>query len=1489
MAAENNSNTKNGVVGSVMVVGGGIAGIQASLDLADSGYLVKMVEGKSAIGGVMAQLDKTFPTNDCSMCIISPKLVEAGRHLNIDLYTTTEVEKIEGEPGNFKVTLLEKPRFIELDKCTACGECAKACPIDVPNQFDEGLRDRKAAYKLYPQGMPSAFAIDKRGTAPCKATCPAHVSIQGYIALINDGRYKEALKLFKKDHPFPGVCGRVCHHPCEGECTRNDVDQPMAIRELHRFLADYEKQSGEQYIPPIEAEKRDEKVAIIGSGPAGLTAAYSLLLQGYQVTIFEKLPEPGGMMRVGIPEYRLPRDILAGEIDVIRQMGAEIQCNVTFGKDITLDSLKADGFAACFMAIGLHGGRKLGVENEDIAGVLQGVDFLRDAAMGKEVEIGQDVIVVGGGNVAIDVALTAKRKGAKNVTLLCLEKREEMPAWEHEIQEALEGDIKIVNSFGPKSFFIDKNNRVSGIEFKTCTAVFDENGRFNPQYDESVCQPFFGDTAIISIGQSTDLNGIKEQGIAISRPGGLEADRVTLQTPIEWVFAGGDAFYGPKSVVDAVSCGKEAAESIHRYINGLDLREGREKQWDFVKLETANEPKKARVPVRCLDPAARECNFLEVSYGYNEEEAKLEAQRCLKCGICSECYQCVDACLAKAINHDMQPKRTVVEVGSIILAPGFSPYDPSKHENYAYANHPNVVTALEFERVLSASGPYQGHLVRPSDHKEPEKIAWLQCIGSRDINKCDHSYCSAVCCMYAAKQTVIAKEHSSKDLDTAVFYMDMRTYGKDFDRYYMRAEKEKGVRFVRSRVHTIDPVDGDNLKLRYVNEDGELIEEIFDMVVLSVGLSPNDQAVKLAETMGVELNAHKFAKTSDLAPVTTNKEGVFVCGVFQGPKDIPQSVMEASAASAAAAKNLAAARGTLIRSKELPPEIDVSGEVPRVGVFVCNCGINIGGVADVPAVREYARTLPNVVHAEDNLFTCSQDTQDKMKEVIKEMNINRVVVASCSPRTHEPLFQETIREAGLNKYLFEMANIRDQNTWVHMNNPEKATEKAKDLVRMAVAKAAYIEPLHQVSLDVTHKALVVGGGVAGMEAALGIADQGFPAHLVERSDHLGGNALWLRQTWQGEEIQPYVQGLIERVANHPMVTLHLKTEVVETSGIMGNFTSTLSTTAGDTPTSITIEHGATILAPGGTEYKPSEYLYGQHPNVLTHKDMDEAMTAGDERIAAADTAVFIQCVGSRNEQRPSCSRVCCTHSIKTAISLKKQKPDMNIFVLYRDIRTYGFREDLYRKARELGVIFIRFDVETPPQVAVSDGNQLSVTVKDHILGRPIELIPDLLVLATAVLPNENKDLFELFKVTTNAEGFLVEAHAKLRPVDFASEGIFMAGLAHYPKSIDETIAQAQASVSRAATILGKESIWVGGVTAVVEPDRCAVCCTCVRTCPYHVPYIGKEGYAVIDPAGCHGCGCCVSECPGKAITLKHFTDEQLIAKTSALFAECVAK
>jgi len=879
--------------------------------------------------------------------------------------------------------------------------------------------------------------------------------------------------------------------------------------------------------------------------------------------------------------------------------------------------------------------------------------------------------------------------------------------------------------------------------------------------------------------------------------------------------------------------------------------------------------------------AKRAGNFGEVELGYGEEEGKKEAARCLNCGYCSECMQCVDACLANAVDHSMTQIEHTIDVGAIILSPGFTPFEPSRMTSYCYGHSPNVMTSLEFERILSASGPYGGHLVRPSDNIEPEKIAWLQCVGSRDINKGDHSYCSGVCCMYANKQAVIAKEHSAKGLDTAIFFMDMRTHGKEFDKYNMRAQDDSGVRFVRSRIHSVFPEPGDTYRIVYSTEAGSMVEEIFDMVVLSIGLSPNKDARVLADKMGIELNHHGFAKTANLSPVCTSKKGIYVCGTFQEPKDIPASVMEASAAAATASMALKDGRWSQTKTKELPPESDFSGQNPRIGVFVCNCGINIGGIADVPAVRDYAATLPRVVHVEDNLFTCSQDSQDHIKKVIREHELNRVVVASCSPRTHEPLFQETIRDAGLNKYLFEMANIRDQNTWVHMKEPEKATAKAKDLVRMAVAKAALIEPLHQVSLDIQKSVLVVGGGVAGMEAALSSAGQGIQVHLVEKTGVLGGIARNLNTTWQGEKIQDYLEDLIARTHAGESISLYLDTEVASFTGSMGNFVTILK--AGQNEKQTTIEHGAAILTTGGMEYKPHEYLYGEHPDVLTHLDMDAALREEDIRIKKARAIVFIQCVGSRNNENPYCSKVCCTHSLKTAIALKTLDRRKRVYVVYRDIRSYGFREDLFQKARESGVLFIRYDLEKMPNLRLNSSKALEFAVMDHVLQMPVTIHPDLVVLASGIVPGDNKKLFEKFKVPTNDEGFLVEAHAKLRPVDFASDGLFVAGLAHYPKPLEESIAQARAAVARAMTILSRDSLMVGGVVAEVTPEKCAVCLTCVRTCPYHIPYIHADGYARIDAAECHGCGACVAECPGKAIKLNHFTDQQIMAKTDALF------
>ncbi len=1469
--------------GSVLVVGGGIAGIQASLDLADSGYLVHMVEKQSAIGGVMAQLDKTFPTNDCSMCIISPKLVEAGRHLNIDLMTMTKVEAITGEAGNFTVKLRQQPRYVDMEKCTACGECSKVCPINILNDFDRGLREKKAAYKLYPQAMPSAYAIEKKGTAPCKAACPANPSVQGCIALIAQEKYKQAFELFRQEHPFPGICGRVCHHPCETACTRSNVDAPVSIMAMHRFLADWARENNIRFIPE-KSPSNHKKIAIVGSGPAGLACAFYLSINGYDVTVFEKHEVLGGMLTLGIPSYRLPRDIIDDEIQVIKDLGVKFKTGVDIGGDVTVGDLRNQGYGAIFMAIGSQECKVLGIEGEDFGGVYPGVDYLLRVNLGEKIDLGDRVAVIGGGNVAMDSVRTALRNGSKKPFIIYRRSEDEMPAGEDEIKECREEGIEILTLTNPVRV-IAKNGKVTGIEcIKMELGEPDAGGRRRPIPVEGSQFIIETDAVIPAIGQESDWACLTDEcACTLSDWGTMNVNPVTLQSDDADIFSGGDAVSGPKTVVEAIAAGKKAAVSIDCYIKGEDMDAITDPVLypvEDVDISKAAPLNREKMPLLPAD--SRKSTYEEVQLGFDEAQLQREVSRCLACGVCSECYQCETACLAHAVDHTMEPLTQEINVGAVILAPGFTPFDPSKYDAYAYASHPNVVSSIEFERMLSASGPYEGHLVRPSDEAEPRKIAWLQCVGSRDLNNCDNGYCSSVCCMYANKQAVIAKEHSDGPLDTAIFYMDMRTFGKDFDKYSTRAQKEKGVRLVRSRIHSVLPCADERLKIVYATESGNRIEEVFDLVVLSVGLAPSRDAINLAGKMGVELNHYGHAKTSCLEPVCTNKEGIYVCGAFQEPKDIPSSVMEASASAAAATKLLADSRWALTRSKELPPEIDVSDQEPRIGVFVCNCGINIGGIADVPAVRDYAGTLSHVVHVEDNLFTCSQDSQDHMKEIIKEKGINRVVVASCSPRTHEPLFQETIRDAGLNKYLFEMANIRDQNTWVHMNNPEKATQKAKDLVRMAVAKAAWVEPLHQLPLDITKSALVVGAGAAGMEAALGVADQGCKVHLVEKATELGGIANILRSTWQGESIGDYLADRINRVRTHPNIDLYTGTTVVATTGSIGNMSTTLSTkNGGDKKTMV--EHGVTILATGGKEHKPDDYLYGKNENVLTHLDMDVAFTNKDERIETAKSVAFIQCVGSRIEQRPYCSKICCTHSLKSALALKKMDPAKKVYILYRDIRSYGFREDLYKEARDKGVIFIRYDLDNLPKVTCDPNERINVTITDHVLKVPVLLKPDLLVLATGVLPNENKALYELFKVPVNDEGFLVEAHAKLRPVDFASEGVFLAGLAHYPKPLEESIAQAKAAASRAMTVLSKDSIMVGGIVAVVDTGKCAACLTCVRTCPYGIPQVNEHSHAVIDAAQCHGCGVCVSECPGKAIRLQHFTDDQLIAKIQALF------
>ena len=1018
--ADSVKNPPGDVTGAVMVVGGGIGGIQAALDLADTGFYVHMVEKSPAIGGVMAALDKTFPTNDCSMCILSPKLVECGRHININLMTLTEIESISGEEGNFTVKLKKHPRYVDMDKCVGCGVCAQKCPKKVRNDYNQGLTKRKAIYVPYSQAVPLKYTIDRK---------------------------------------------------------------------------------------------------------------------------------------------------------------------------------------AC-------------------------------------------------------------------------------------------------------------------IYFK------------------------------------------------------------------------------------AIDAGKKG-----------------------------------------------------------------------------KCNACLKFCENDAINFDDKEEMVEVKVGSIILAPGFSAFDPSDIDTYQYTKFKNVVTSMDFERILGATGPTEGHLVRLSDHKEPEKIAWIQCVGSRDIHHCDNAYCSAVCCMYAIKEAVIAAEHSKIPLDCALFYMDMRTYGKDFDKYYERAEKEMGIRFIRSRIHTIFELEDGRLSIRYADEQGNVKHEDFDMVVLSIGLEASKDAQALAKKTGITLDKNNFAVTSCFSPVSTSVPGIYAAGCFQGPKDIPYSVMEASAAAAAASTALAPARGSLTKTREFPPEKDVSGEEPRVGVFVCNCGINIGSIVDVGEVVEFAKTLPNVVYVEENLFTCSQDTQEKMAGVFKKENLNRVVVAACTPRTHEPLFQETLKASGLNKHLFEQANIRDHCSWVHQKEPGLATQKAKDLVAMAVAKVAMVKPLEPVSIGLTPAALVIGGGVAGMVSGLTIAKQGFKVHIVEKEDRLGGHALKLRKSFKGETVKTYVDNLVKDVTEDENITVHLNSELEDVSGFVGNFRTTLST--GEQ-----FEHGVVIASTGAGSADTQEYLYGKNPNVLKWFELDKKITDEPETIKSGKAAVIINCVGSRDEKRPYCSKICCTHAIENALDLKDLNPEMNVYVLYRDIRTYGTREELYQEARLKGIIFIRYDLDNKPVVKEVDG-KLNVTVTDHILGRPITIEPDFITLQTAIVPKGHERLSKMLKVPINAEKFFLEAHMKLRPVDFSTDGIFVCGMAHYPKPIEEAITQAQAAAIRAMGVLSKDALAIEPIVAAfVDRDECRGCGLCVALCPYKALDIEEteEGRKVrLITAACKGCGVCAATCYRHAITINSFTDEQFGNQIRARF------
>ena len=857
--------------------------------------------------------------------------------------------------------------------------------------------------------------------------------------------------------------------------------------------------------------------------------------------------------------------------------------------------------------------------------------------------------------------------------------------------------------------------------------------------------------------------------------------------------------------------------------------------------------------------------------------------------------------------HDMKPQTEEIDVGALIIAAGYQPFDAREKPEFGYGRYPNVITSMEFERILSASGPFDGKISRPSDLKKPKRIAWIQCVGSRD-QLCGKEYCSSVCCMYATKEAIITREHSS-DIETTIFYNDIRAFGKGFDRYYERAKNELGVRYIKSIVSSVKQFSkSKNLTVTYIDDLNGLQEQEVDMVVLSVGLVPSESAVELFDRLGIATDRYHFCQPSHSGspvgqsgnhsvsasaslPVNfsanpavsfsaerTNRQGVFVCGAAESPKDIPESIMQASCTAALAAEILADVRGELVSRKQYPAEREVENEEPRIGVFVCHCGTNIARVIDVESLTQFALRLSGVVHAERNLYTCSSDSQRRLIETIREKGINRVVVSSCTPRTHEALFQDAVREAGLNRYLFEMANIRDQCAWVHPDTPELALDKSKDLLAMAVERAATLEPLEEKEYRVIRSGLVLGGGVAGMTAALSLANQGFVSTLVEKSSELGGNLRKVLRLLDGSNTSLFLKSLIETVEEHPDIDILRDAEVVDFSGHVGEFETTIRQESGEKE----IEHGIVIFATGAQEYQPHEYLYGESERVLTQLELEELITSKPQAIDRLHKLVMIQCVGSREEPNNYCSRVCCQEAVKNALHVLERNPEAKVFVLYRDMRTYGLDELYYLKAREKGVTFIRYDLESKPVVEQAEGS-LSVKVLDTTLGRNVELETDILVLSTGIRADQTTlDLLQKYKAGCNEDGFLLEAHMKLRPLDFANEGMFMAGLAHGPKLLRESLTQAFGAASRAATILSKDAMRVAATVAVIDEERCAACLTCLRVCPFDVPRLNDDNRAYIDPASCQGCGICAAVCPAKAIEVQHYKDNQVLAKCDAL-------
>ena len=892
-----------------LVVGGGIAGMQASLDIAKAGYQVYLVERQPTIGGHMLQYDKTFPTLDCAACIGTPKMVSVGQEPNIELFSYSEVEDISGFIGNFKVKVHRKSRFIQTN-CTGCGECEKVCPVSSPNEWDAGLKTRKAIYRPFPQAVPITYCIDKYDRGPCVQTCPAGTNVQGYVALVKAGKYREAVQLIMERLPLPGTLGRVCPAPCEKVCRRAEVDSPVAIRALKRFAVD---QVDLSELPLPEIEDRPEKVAVIGSGPAGLAVAYYLRLMGYQITVFEALDQLGGMLRVGIPDYRLPPETLDNEINYLLKHGIDVKTGVRFGTDLTLNDLKQEGFATVFLGIGAHDSIWMRIPGEDQANnVLDAVSFLRDVNLGRRTIPGKQAIIIGGGNVAVDAARVAKRLGTESVTIVYRRSEREMPAYPEEIEGAREEGIEISYLTAPVSIQ-SENGQITGFEcIRTELGPPDASGRRRPVPIEGSEFVIPCDVVIPAIGQKIDVSWADtEPELELTARNTFKVNPYTMQTSIDGVFAAGDAVTGPATVIEAIAAGHKAVEAMHRFMTGEDLDQYAEgpaneetpgSDWKEIPKQIEAAP---RVESKHLEPTEREGSFAEVDLSFSEEAARQEAERCVDCGGCCECKLCVSACEANAIDHAMEEEVEELDVGSIIIATGFDPLDPTPISQYGYGKYANVITNLEFERLSNATGPTAGRLLKrdPNDRltftDPPKNVAILHCIGSRDLNY--HEYCSRTCCMYALKYAHLLKDKCGHQTEIYNFYIDMRCFGKGYEEFYKRVQSE-GVRMVRGKASRVEEENGMLIVTAEDTLSDRMIKIPVEMVILCTAMEARPDAGEVSRIFGVTIGSDGFFQEEHpkLEPVSTASSGIFLAGACQGPKDIPDTVAQAKGAAAEA-------------------------------------------------------------------------------------------------------------------------------------------------------------------------------------------------------------------------------------------------------------------------------------------------------------------------------------------------------------------------------------------------------------------------------------------------------------------------------------------------------------------------------------------------------------------------------------------------------------